>query len=359
MGKIDKIKHFIEKRVLMKKILLVLTCLTALLLILSILRSDTLAHVTDEFLLVVIVILVVCLCVRVISLSHGMYSIRRRFGLHGVDSLTEVIEDCRPVHRTFSKKKKHAVILLHGFVSTPQVFDSLLQEMEECEIDYYAPLINGFGIKRVQLVFSFSENDWVRQLTELYDVLATQYENISVLGHSMGGALALYLAQARPVKRLVLLAPAVFPGETQRVQRYFSRSSVVSKIIAWIIPLMPLLDTRRPNAGPDGESRNYILYPVAPTQGVFNLLRMQARIRLEDLQYETMDLIYGVNDAAVDGEEVHKSLTLGKRYHRLHRLDYTGHNPLTEGESDYVALIIGLILRDQLAWPPQAQDDFR
>ena len=217
----------------------------------------------------------------------------------------------------------------------------------------------GFGIKRVNLVFSFSENDWVRQLTELYDVLSAQYENVSVLGHSMGGALALYLAQARPLKRLILLAPAIFPGESQRVQRYFSRSRILSRIIAWVVPLMPVLDSTRKTTRLDGEKKNHILYPAAPTQGVFNLLRMQARIRLEDLQYESMDLIYGVHDAAVDGEEVHKSLNVSKRYHRLHRLDYTGHNPLTEDESDYVALIVGLILRNELDWPPQAQTDFR
>lgn len=303
----------------------------------------------------VTVLLLLPIIIRTVSLGHGIIMVRRTLGTRKVDNFTEVIYQCRPMHQTFTKKKEHAIILLHGFISTPQIFTNLLSELEECGVDYHAPLINGFGIKRVQLMFSFSEKEWIRQITELYDILASQYENVSILGHSMGGAIALYIAQVRPVKHLILIAPALFPSKSQKLHKFLANSTTLNKLIPWILPLLPI-----PNQARDEFDREvalkYNIYPVAPTRGVFNLLRIQSKIDLKVLQYETLDLLYGVHDSAVDGEKVREYFDGAKIFHRVHRFDDTGHNPVTDRESGFAALIVGCILSNQLSWPPEKQN---
>jgi carboxylesterase len=49
--------------------------------------------------------------------------------------------------------------------------------------------------------------DWRRQVIREWEEMASRYSELCVLGHSMGGLLALDLAVKRPVDRVALMAP--------------------------------------------------------------------------------------------------------------------------------------------------------
>ena len=292
--------------------------------------------------------------VRIISLVSGFGKVRKFIGPQTSDRVTQIIEQCKPLHRSFQPKKKHVVIMLHGFISSPVIFDELVREFEENEIDYQAPLINGFGIKRIQLLFSLSEDEWIRQITEMYDVLASQYESISVVGHSLGGALALYLSQVRPVNHLILIAPAIFPCRSQKLHDFLATNKFLFHIVPWVIPLLPVKSSGTELIDEESVKR-YKMYPVAPTRGVFNILRLQERVDVKKANYQTLDLFYGTQDIAVDGQKVWEYLKRDKVLHRVHRLDHTGHNPLIDSEKDLVGWIVLFILNNELEWPPAHQ----
>ncbi len=311
-------------------------------------HNDLMDEVIQNVFLVIFILILISIAIRIYSLVMGFRSIKKKFGSHATDKVTNIMDACKPRHRSFQPKKDHVVMLLHGFISSPIIFDDLINELEDNQIDYQAPLINGFGIKRIQLLFSLTEDEWIRQITEMYDVLASQYENVSVIGHSLGGALALYLSQIRPVQHLVLIAPAIFPCKSQKVHNFLAKNSVLFRIVPWIIPLLPVLDRARDSLDEKAQEK-YYLYPVAPTRGAFNILRLQSRIDVKKVNSQTLDLFYGANDMAVDGEKVCDHLKSNNIDHRLHRFDDTGHNPLIDTEGDLAGWIIVYILNNQLA----------
>lgn len=294
--------------------------------------------------------------IRLGLLTYGLAKINNPKGGFGSIRDTNTIQDCQPLSFSAHAKKPHVVILLHGFTSSPMIFDHLAKELRENGIDFHAPLIEGFGLIRHDLLFTLREEDWVRQVTELYDLLSSQYEEISVIGHSLGGLLAVYLSQLRPVKHLVVAAPAIFPDPNQRLYRFLARSQVSARIIAWTIPFLPKLK-RKGRATPndvllDEAAAKYFQYPVAPVRGVFNILKLQARVDFEQARFQTLDLLFGTQDLTVDGNKIREHVKQLGIPHRIHTFDDTAHNPFVDYESELAGWIVIYILNGDLEWPP-------
>ncbi|WP_028585438.1 alpha/beta hydrolase [Desulfogranum mediterraneum] len=319
-------------------------------------HDDIMDELIQDVIFAVVVLVSLLITLRFVSMIVGYYFIRKVIGHQDTDQGTHTIAKCKPMSRSFQKKRAHVVILLHGFVSSPMIFDQLIEELDQNSIDYQAPLIYGFGINRFSLLFTLTEDEWIRQVTELYDVLATQYEHISVIGHSLGGILACYLAQIRPVHHLVLAAPAIFPASTQRVHSYLSRSVFWAYLLQWALPLVPMVKRRNRartlDVLDDQAAQKYYLYPVAPTRGVFNILKLQSKLDLSSLNCATFDLICGRQDLTVDCGLIQNYLQKNGIVHRLHSMDYTGHNPFIDNDRELVSWIVVYILNDELSWPP-------
>lgn len=294
--------------------------------------------------------------IRLVLLTYGLRKINNPRA--GVESLAETntIFECQPLNYSRHARKPHVVILLHGFTSSPMIFDHVAAELEENEIDFHAPLIVGFGLNRHDLLFSLREEDWVRQTTELYDLLKHQYDEISVVGHSLGGLLAIYLAQLRPVKHLIVAAPAIFPDPAQRLYRFLARSQVLARLLAWTLPFLPKVRRRgRSTANDvllDAAAEKYFQYPVAPVRGILNILKLQARVDFRQARYQTLDLLLGKQDITVDGNKIREQLERLGIAHRVHSFDDTAHNPFVDYESELAGWIVIYILNGDLAWPP-------
>jgi len=301
-------------------------------------------------------VVVVGICIRISSIMYGIYAISKARKEYSTDQETNTINACKPLSYSCNAKKPHVVILLHGFTSSPMIFDNLIEELHDNKIDYQAPLISGFGLIRHDLLFSLREEDWVRQVTELYDVLDSQYEKISVIGHSLGGLLAIYLSQIRPVNHLIVAAPAIFPDPAQRLYRFLSRSRVTAKVLSWTIPFLPKFRHRQRASSSDilnaEVSGRYFQYPVAPVRGVFSMLKLQDRVDFTKANFNTLDLLFGTQDLTVDGNKIWEHLKRLNIPHRIHRFDETAHNPFVDFEQELAGWIVIYILNDQLEWPP-------
>ena len=295
---------------------------------------------------------------RLALLTYGLAKINNPRGGFGAIRDTNTISQCQPLSFSSQKKKPHIVILLHGFTSSPMIFDHIAKELKENNIDFHAPLIVGFGLIRHDLLFTLREEDWVRQLTELYDLLASQYEEISVIGHSLGGLLAVYLTQLRPVKHLVVAAPAIFPDPAQRSYRFLATSQISAHILSWLFPFLPKL-RRKGRTTPndvllDDAAAKYFQYPVAPVRGVFNILKLQARVDFTQAQFETFDLLFGAQDLTVDCNKIVEHIKALNVPHRIHKFDDTAHNPFVDNESELTSWIVIYILNGDLQWPPES-----
>lgn len=98
-----------------------------------------------------------------------------------------------------------AVMTIHGFLTDTKDFGRLYDyldfydEVVPCEV----PGHNG----KVDFSLFTVEGTFVA-VTACYDRLRAKYDEVDVIGFSMGGALASYLAATRDVNKCVLLAPA-------------------------------------------------------------------------------------------------------------------------------------------------------
>ncbi len=101
----------------------------------------------------------------------------------------------------------HGVLLLHGFGDTPQTLDLLARRLGKYGYSVLAPLLPGHG--RTMESFGKSRaNDWIAEAKDAYLDMRTRHDTVSVVGLSMGGALAVLLAAERTeIPALVLIAP--------------------------------------------------------------------------------------------------------------------------------------------------------
>lgn len=105
-----------------------------------------------------------------------------------------------------SGKTKRALLLLHGFSSTPAVFKLLLPELGFYDaliaptLPGHAESLKDFSMMKTAALYQFAD--------EICHELCEEFEQVDVLGLSLGGLLACYLSHRFPLRHLYLLAPA-------------------------------------------------------------------------------------------------------------------------------------------------------
>jgi carboxylesterase len=112
-----------------------------------------------------------------------------------------------PYQRQFDHTESKAILLLHGFSSSPAVFRHFYPHL--CHYRYiYAPTLRGHG-QSIQNFSQATAQDWLLQVEDILTELCQHFETVDVLGLSLGGLLAAYLCPKFPIHHLYLLAPAL------------------------------------------------------------------------------------------------------------------------------------------------------
>lgn len=107
------------------------------------------------------------------------------------------------------RKRGHdrALLLLHGFSSSPAVFRALLPELTEYDA-VVCPVLPGHA-ESVDTFAHAHATDWMSTASDACSALVSEYEHVDVLGLSLGGLLACHLSQRFKLNHLYLLAPAL------------------------------------------------------------------------------------------------------------------------------------------------------
>jgi len=99
-----------------------------------------------------------------------------------------------------------ACLLLHGFEVTPQIFRELAEHLAREGISSRAILLPGHGTT-IDALAECRAQDWVDASERAYEELRREYDTVWIVGFSIGGTIAVDLAERRDVDGLVLLAP--------------------------------------------------------------------------------------------------------------------------------------------------------
>lgn len=107
--------------------------------------------------------------------------------------------------------KPGKVLLIHGFTSGPFAFEFLIPALREEGFMPVVPNLRGHSHNDWRLIAGFTWKDWLEDAGQALDQAVGDDGRAVVLGHSMGGLLALNLAAENPekVRALILAGAAV------------------------------------------------------------------------------------------------------------------------------------------------------
>jgi carboxylesterase len=100
-------------------------------------------------------------------------------------------------------------LIIHGFTGSPQSMRPLAQAFSNAGFTVELPRLPGHGTTPEDMA-QYSWSDWTKAVDEAYQDLARRTKAVVVAGLSMGGSLALWLAEQRPeIAGIVVINPVV------------------------------------------------------------------------------------------------------------------------------------------------------
>ena len=108
---------------------------------------------------------------------------------------------------------QHAVVLFHGFTNCPQQFDELARAFHARGCNVYVPRIPHHGLKDrlTRDLANLSVGELQRNAEDSFQLTRGLGTTVSALGLSLGGSMALWLAQSKPIDLAVPIAPFLMP----------------------------------------------------------------------------------------------------------------------------------------------------
>lgn len=123
---------------------------------------------------------------------------------------------CHSIIRVHEDEKmESAILLIHGFPSSPHVYDYCSQQFYDNNIDSYAYLMPGFGTSPEDFEKTYF-TQWFDFQCRKYEELKKNYKNVFVLGVSMGGLISLKIGEKysdtplEPTSIISISAPIVY-----------------------------------------------------------------------------------------------------------------------------------------------------
>jgi esterase/lipase len=238
------------------------------------------------------------------------------------------------------KKVERAVLLIHGYSSSPRSFHHLIDRLEKEGIPYYAPLITGFGLGDFHLLNVTHTTDWVRDVVYGFDLLSSLAEKVDVIGNSNGGCLALILAEHRPVNQLILSAPNLFPAPGDRWIQKMIMTPVIGKIVSYVYPVFikPQRHDRYNTTDvlDSNVAKRALRYQSQPTHSLTTLWETQkwAIDILSNMQDRKMTILYGMQDESVDIPSALHALSQFKIDYTPYQYPNSAHDLLSDYDKD-------------------------
>ena len=124
---------------------------------------------------------------------------------------------------THKEGSRKCALLIHGYTGYPGEMVRPAEDLFNIGYDIYCPRLPGHGTTGED--FSRSrKRDWTGVVVNAARELREKYDTFCIVGHSMGGALAVIAAEEAGCDRLVLAGPAVgYPGQKPPVPIFVMR----------------------------------------------------------------------------------------------------------------------------------------
>ena len=222
------------------------------------------------------------------------------------------------------------VLLLHGFGDTPQSLSALAAHLHARGWTVRVPLLHGHGTS-LQAFTSARADEWVTGARTSLTEIQSRTSHVSIVGQSMGGAVATILAAEGGVEALVLLAPYM------ALPRRAARIGALHRVVALFVPY---LVSRSESSILDPEARRKALGRGITTPRLLHELSLvvrRARAALPNVAAPTL-VLHSRHDPRVtlsDAEAAFAHLGSGEK--RLEWVERSGHVISVDFDRDLVA----------------------
>jgi carboxylesterase len=161
-----------------------------------------------------IVALIILILIFIWSSSLIFFRDKNTYDLE-VDETKVFSPKCKSIILEHEIKVDTAVLMIHGFPSTPNVYQYSAHCFFEKGYDSYAYLLPGFGTNIEDFKKTYF-TQWFNYACKKYEELKSRYKNVVIVGISMGGAITLKLGEKysntdiEPLAIIPISAPVVY-----------------------------------------------------------------------------------------------------------------------------------------------------
>ena len=258
-------------------------------------------------------------------------------------------EEARPQFSAGADKPfQHAVLVLHGYSASPEELNELTKALHAAGMPYYAPLLTGYGLEDFRLLYEIQASDWLRDAENAYTIMAALAEEVSVVSHSSGGNMAIYLASHHPVKHLVMVGPNLIPSPSDTRYKQLSNTPLLGDLMAWLVPVFakpkrPGRSVAKDTLDPVAASKSFH-YPALPSQSLRAQWDMQDLVDIRQARFQDLSILYGEQDVTVDNEAALARLDQYGIPYSSYVYANSGHNVLQDYEKERAVQDIMAIL---------------
>ncbi|HUR48402.1 MAG TPA: alpha/beta fold hydrolase [Acidimicrobiales bacterium] len=172
----------------------------------------------------------------------------------------------------------HGALVLHGFTGNPSSLRSLAEELHDSGYSVELPLLPGHGTT-VEDMMETGWADWSKAAEAAYDKLSARVDKVVLVGLSMGGTLACWLASRHPeaVGLAVINAQVEIPAD--------SFLELLDGVLESGVEVTPAIGSDI--ALPGGVENAYEAVPVRPAISFFAGVR-ETNERLSEIRCPTL-----------------------------------------------------------------------
>jgi carboxylesterase len=127
-------------------------------------------------------------------------------GKQEADLKKEDFSFLKPINQQ-GEKKQRALLLLHGFTSSPAVYRYLLPQLKNYDA-LICPALPGHA-DSIEAFAQIKAKDWLHATSDIAQQLINTYQKVDILGLSLGALLACQLSAQFQFNHMFLLAPAL------------------------------------------------------------------------------------------------------------------------------------------------------
>jgi len=188
------------------------------------------------------------------------------------------------------------VLILHGWTSGMSTVSGLEAPFRFIGLPTRMPILRGHGMSSPEALMGVRWEDWVEDATAALDDLLSEVERVVIVGHSMGGMLALHLAATHP-DGVDSICTAGSPG---KMSTPFAPGNFLHPLFLILWPLIKKYDKGiLKYADPELEKLDdsYRWAPTSAIKELFDFLKVQKSI-LADVKVPAL-ILQSTKDTSV------------------------------------------------------------